>query len=668
MIYFNCTSVFHTFLISYIMLKEFPDAEKTACIFIPEHVKNLVELAPKIKGLPFVSQVFVVEEACADLNENLMLKTIPFCADDIVFVGGMERIGVWLFQNGKAHGARVIIFEEGANMIQDADRHIEFVHTLGGLKKGDLLLEDIHEIWKLNGKIKTSAKNNGMLVHDLKMRKYLHDKQFLNKFLTCLYQLFRQEEPCSLARIVFFDSYVLAACKRCSRTTEKNILKKVTEVLSAYDYEIKPHPNDWTDWKYEKDYPVCKYANVPVEFVRLSQLHANLQEQIYITYGITGCIANELFLFGTSPYVVFLYKILRLYGIEYPGEFLVEQLYEQCSENQKEKIFFPETFTELKVLLGQISGKEALKKEDFVHLKEKELEDTGRKVRKIYKDLYKNAADELNETSLMHRGGDKEWKVFVSKKILVNERQYSIEFDLPSAYGTENTNRHEPWREQTFRWYIARGAIVKVKLQHIMCFDQENDLMREIYPQDLIWLDAVRDENGWYMFQNCDAMAEFSVREEVSRRMRKIVIGAQIEWDLSYDAMLLLRNHNLKKMSETAESFWKECEEKAKTIEQLQAHLKAWEKEVQNRDEEIKMTIRQREELGAALEREREKWQAAITEKERRLDELNVILAEEREKWQADMQEKEKIIEQLESNWCVRVMRFFQQSNCTRKK
>ncbi len=677
MIYFNCTSVFHTFLISYMMLKEFSASPEAAYLLIPGHVSNLVALVPNIRQLPFVADVYVVEESCMNLEEYSVLKAISFQHTDTVLVGGMERLGMWLIQKGKAHGCRVIIFEEGANIIHNPDKHMRFIYTLGGVKKGELLAEDIHEIWKLNGVSDMSVTDRNILVHDLEMRKYLHDAQFLNRLLTCMDLLFLQEVRCKLAPIVFFDSYVLAACKNCSRSMEKHILQKLVATLSDWNYEIKPHPNDYTEWKYEKDYTVSSCSNVPIELLRLRQSADDTQEEIYIAYGITGCITNELFLLGGSRYVIFLYKILRMYGIEYPGESLLQQLYEACTQMQKKKIFFPETFTELKIILNQITGKEVLSKEEISHLEEAERSSAYRLVRNRYKDLYKNLVDELNETSLLYKNKKQntEWEVLANNKILANRQRYTISFTFEQRVQTNDMD---------VRWYIAKGIIVKVKLHRISCFDENHHLVAQIASHDLKWLEAQREEHGWYTFDNCDAMAEFSIRQKQGRKICSIVIEAEIEWNFSYEAMRLLRNKNLEKMAGTVESLVKQTEENERTIRKLAGYLNDWEKEVQNRDDEIKNTIRQRDELNAVLVREREQWQTELTAKEQRMRELETVLEDERKRWQTelaakeqrmkeldallenerkrwqtDMLEKERRIEKLESNWCIRIQKFF---------
>lgn len=78
MIFFNCTSVFHSFIISYIMIREFPEPEKKACLIIPGHVRNLVDLVPNLMALPFIADVLVVGESSIDLNENAVLKDLIF--------------------------------------------------------------------------------------------------------------------------------------------------------------------------------------------------------------------------------------------------------------------------------------------------------------------------------------------------------------------------------------------------------------------------------------------------------------------------------------------------------------------------------------------------------------------------------------------------------------
>ena len=552
---------------------------------------------------------------------------------------------MWLIGKGQENQLKVIIFEEGANIITDIDQYIEHIHSLGSVKKGEFSQEKIHEIWKLNGNMQINNADTHIRVYDMQMRKYLHDSQFVKRFLTCMDILFSQENKEQLAPIVFFDTYLLAAGKNCSRLIEKNILRKVIETISEWNYEIKPHPNDFTDWKYEKGDSVTKYTNVPVEVLRLRQLDLDLQEVIYISYGYTGCVANELFLLGGTPYVIFLYKILRLYGIEYPGESLLERLYEECEDTQKKKIFFPATFAELKTILYQITGKDAVCKDDFSVSKEKELSDTGREVRKIYNSIFRNLADELNETSIMCMDDNNEWKVLTSKKILVNQQKYRIEFDLPMTCSIDEMDEEEPCRKHVFRWYIARGAIVKVKLLSILCFDQEDHMVHEVSSEDIVWLDVRRDDNGWHIFNNCDPIAEFQILQKDRLPFRKIVIESEMEWDMSYEAMRLLRNKNLEdwerevhnrdeeikntiqqreELARALECLTKENEAREKTIQQLNAHLEDWEREVHNRDEEIKNTIRQREELNATLVNEREQWLAAMAEKEKRIEELEL--------------------------------------------
>lgn len=615
MIYFNCTSVFHTFIISYIMIKEFSESNEKACLIIPGHVGNLVNLVPNLKTLPFIGDALIVEESCMDLDENSILKTIQFSNIDIVFVGGMERLGMWLFRKGKAASARVIIFEEGANIINDIDKHIEFICKFGGVKGGELLSEDIHEIWKLNGTIKNPGLKNSIRVYDLQMQRYLHDEKFIKNILKYLDIIFTSREEKKLAPIIFFDTYALAACKNCDRLTEKNILRKVVEIISEWKYEIKPHPNDFVEWKYEKNYCVSHNTNVPIEILRLKNLGLNSQGEIYIAYGITGCITNEIFLLEGEPYIIFLYKILQLYGIEYPGEALLKQLHEESSDTQKKKIFFPESLAELKVILQQITGKKVLSEENLSYLKEKELLETKREVRKMYKNFISNLPDELNETSIMHMAGDNEWRILASKKILVNQSKYRIEFVFPGISGAE---------KHLFRWYIARGAIVKVNLEGIHCYDQEDHLVQEISINDIICLDGEIDENNWCRFNNCDSLIEFIVSQKDYFTLQKIVIEAEIEWELSYEAMLQLKNKNLENLTHIIDRLANDNEVREQSIQQLNGYLKDWEREVHNRDEEIKLLIQQRDELNATLVKEREQWKARSLEQETQVQKMGV--------------------------------------------
>lgn len=619
MIYFNCTSVFHSFIISYIMLKEFPESKQKACLIIPEHVRNLVNLVSDLKTLPFIANVIVIEESCVDIQKASALTDISFQNGDIIFVGGMERIGMWLIRKGYEHHLKVILFEEGANIITDMNEYMEHAETLGSIKKGELLQEHIHEIWKLNGMIWMPDQKKDIKIHDLEMKKYLQNPEFMQKLSACMDRLFVQQKKEMPAPVVFFDTYMLSAGKHCSRRIEKMILHKVVQTISEWDYEIKPHPNDSAEWKYENGFSMAPHTNVPIEILRLRQTEPDRQEAIYISYGYTGCIANELLLLDGFAYVIFLYKILRMYGIEYPGEVLVKNLYEQCSDIQKKKIFVPDTFTEMKMVLYQITGKEPVNKEESLKEGLRELTDTGRDVRMIYRHMFANLADELNETSLLCMDGCHEWKVIASKKILVNERKYEIAFDLSNICGLKDA--------EVFRWYIARGVIVKVKLQRIVCLDRKTEAVFEFGEKDLTWPDAQKDENGWYVFHNCDPIVEFRALQKDGKPFQKIVIESEMEWDLSYEAMLLLRNKNLEHMTQIQERLIRQNEDGEKEIRQLNGYLKDWEKEVHNRDKEIKMTIAQRDELNTILIKERKQWQAAMERKEKQIRELELDYA-----------------------------------------
>ncbi len=318
-----------------------------------------------------------------------------------------------------------------------------------------------------------------------------------------------------------------------------------------------------------------------------------------------------------------------------------------------------------------------MSKEEISHLEEAERSSAYRLVRNRYKDLYKNLVDELNETSLLYKNKKQntEWEVLANNKILANRQRYTISFTFEQRVQTNDMD---------VRWYIAKGIIVKVKLHRISCFDENHHLVAQIASHDLKWLEAQREEHGWYTFDNCDAMAEFSIRQKQGRKICSIVIEAEIEWNFSYEAMRLLRNKNLEKMAGTVESLVKQTEENERTIRKLAGYLNDWEKEVQNRDDEIKNTIRQRDELNAVLVREREQWQTELTAKEQRMRELETVLEDERKRWQTelaakeqrmkeldallenerkrwqtDMLEKERRIEKLESNWCIRIQKFF---------
>lgn len=80
-----------------------------------------MNLAPNLMALPFVANVLVIEESCVNLDENAVLQEITFYDDDMVFVDGMERLGIWLIHKGQKYHLRVVIFEEGANIITEIE-------------------------------------------------------------------------------------------------------------------------------------------------------------------------------------------------------------------------------------------------------------------------------------------------------------------------------------------------------------------------------------------------------------------------------------------------------------------------------------------------------------------------------------------------------------------
>ncbi len=594
MVYFNCTSVVHTLYMSYIMTKEF-EKEK-ACLIIPSHVKHLVELIPNIVQLPFVKNVIVIESS-DNLLENRMLKDLCFSDIDKIFVVGMERIGMWLLDQGDTYGIKAIVVEEGANVIVDINKWIEFVSTFSDVRRDKLSPKYINEIWKLNGSLQLYGVWKNVFVHDLEMQKYMHNKTFMNKLLKYINKIFKNEEEKKLPQIVFFDNYALAACKNCSRMIEKNILSKIVQIISQWDYEIKPHPNDKTEWKYEKNYSVDHNKDIPIEIIRLQNLNYNVHEKIYISYGSTGCITNEIFLLDGHPYIIFLYKILRLYQIEYPGELILKEFFNKCGDMQKNRIFVPETFVELNDILYQIIEKGKFDENKRRDLKKKEIIDNGKEVRKLYKKIFDELPDELNETSLMALAHN-EWDVLAKNDILVNQNNYKIIFNI-GTHDVEQKQDHDVSEIKMFRWYIAKGAIVKVNLHRIYCVNQDSDFIQNFNLEKIVWLDSEIDEKGRHIFNNCDAMVEFSIEYKTWLSVRDIVIDADIEWDLSYEALLRLRNKNLENMAQIIDQLTVDNEVREQSIQQMNGYLKDWEKEVYNRDEEIKYLTQQRDEARA---------------------------------------------------------------------
>lgn len=574
------------------MEKEFADSTEKATLIIPGHVANLVEKKENLEKLQFVEKVMIVDSSINNKNIDRYLSSVKIIETDIVFVGGMERIGVWLLKKARQVSAKSIIFEEGAEIIHEIEAHLNLIRTLGGIAEEDIKPSDINEIWKLNGWMKSNPFN--IKQHNLEMCDTLKDAEFLNRFIRVIEEIFKREEIYPSARIVFFDSYLLSPLKNCTRAIEKNILNNLVSILQSKDYEMKQHPNDSVHWKYKSDYRISRNNKVPWEVVRLFQ-GVNDHDKIYITYGITGVITNELFLLGGTPYVIFMYKILSNYGIEYPGIDLVETLYANCNQEMKERIFFPETFVELKAILDHLTcGHEKIESEILKKQIINEKKQANKQLCMEYNRAVKKCPDELNESGVLALV-EGTWTEIAKQQLLINQLQYELEFEISKSFKSDKSENI------LLRWYIVKGLIVNVRIKKITAYDADDKILTVCSDHDVRYLNERDCVNGFHFFDDCDSQVEIWVPIETN----KLIIEATLKFDESYQGILELKNRNGQYYASVIERQTKENQSLETNIKALTGYLEDWENEVKKRDLEIKETIWQREQLNEILVNER---------------------------------------------------------------
>lgn len=613
MIYFNCTSVFHIFLIAYVMRKNYKGGAEKCTLLMPSHVNNLIEYNKKIRNLGFVEAVCIIDTQNPDISVKEQVNKIGLRNTDIVYLVGWEDIGFSLLENAGMLDCERNVLEEGMFIISSIEERNEFIKRDPHYGYIDYKTSDFNAIYKLDIQEHKSINDYGTNYKNLEFKKYLNDITFLNILRMDMAKVFSNNITETDAPIIWFDTHFIQTRKMAGFSYEKKVLNTIVDVIKKYEYVIKPHPSDNITLKYSEDYNISYNANIPWEIERIMNLDiSKSKKHVYLSLTPTGAILNDISIWRTDTIVMFLDKIYKNFGI-YPVYEERLNSFMHFAKNEGIVIYRPSNLQEMKVLLDNIVGdsadNEAGKNNDAVNMN---CDVENSILAAEYHDISKNISDTTNIGTL-YMCVNGVWHIVSSIEYLPSDYTGEMIFNVKN----EQLEKLEEIEDESirFRWYVARGIIVKIKINEITCFSDSGEKTDSLDIAKVQYLDSDQEYDGWQTFNNCDALVEFSANRKLLNGNFEIRIKADIKFDRSFDGMRNLRTRNCETMSKTIDMLTRDNDIREQNITELQGHLNDWINIAKQKDEKI-----------SELERKIDEFERKYDELERKHDEFSTQL------------------------------------------
>ncbi len=404
-----------------------------------------------------------------------------------------------------------------------------------------------------------------------------------------------------------------------SLSYEKRILNAIVDLIKEYNYIIKPHPSDDIELKYNKGINVADNIALPWEVEKVMNMNKSARKkQVYLSLTPTGAILNDIVIWGEDSIVIFLDKVYKNFGV-YPVYEERLESFIRFAEIEGKLVYRPNNLQELKRVLRENIPDMAIV-EDTLEIDEKNIDVENKILATEYHKIAKTIFSDLNVGTLFVYV-DGLWHEIGQRKYLISEYNGEIKFEIEQSIILESCKDDFI----KFRWYIARGSILKIKVNEII-FSCGNRVIKNDIDK-LKYLDAEEDTLGWHSFNNCDPQIEFAVKREYVESKISIAIHADIKFDCSFDGMLRLRTRDCELLGNTIVSLTNDNAVREQNIIELKEHLNNWINMAGEREKELQDTIGQREELNAILLHERFEASKKISEYIKIVEEQEKVLS-----------------------------------------